>query len=428
MSHQNQFSLSLPLSNIVLLLQCIDKLNLRLDLLSQRSDSARILAGRREGLPQMADCVDGRGREGLGDTPEEDWVVGDESRIAADEEEHRSSLLRCETAMSEMSSVRHERAGNSREGQCRRSAVNPRTPVRVEAAGNMLAGRKDANSLFESAFAAWLGREMAPVAIDTRPVLALDERKERPTEFHLIANLSSRGARRFSRETGRDIHDSLATMLAIVLKTLYPPRLQEITSPPIIRSISLHIRSFPGVAYTTTCDPPLYYNADHRAGKSKESVGGTHKAIHFSADYIEKLPEERIQEELLGVILHEMVHCFQYDGAGSVPSGVIEGIADYVRMKGELAPPHWATQRMADRWDAGYATTAYFLDFLCIAVLPDLIPLLNSSLATAQWNDGKLLRDMLGVDVEEVWKGYRVEKKIVVPKSTVKEEIVSPII
>jgi hypothetical protein len=52
-----------------------------------------------------------------------------------------------------------------------------------------------------------------------------------------------------------------------------------------------------------------------------------HKEIHFSTDYISKIDEKRIVEEITGVLQHELVHCFQRNGQGSCPGGLVEGIA-----------------------------------------------------------------------------------------------------
>jgi len=89
-----------------------------------------------------------------------------------------------------------------------------------------------------------------------------------------------------------------------------------------------------GIAYTTGSE-----------------LDNDHKEIYFSLDYIGQLPDDRTQNEILGVIRHEMVHCWQYDSCGTAPGGLIEGISDFVRMKAGLGPPHW--KRKGDSWDAG---------------------------------------------------------------------------
>lgn len=92
------------------------------------------------------------------------------------------------------------------------------------------------------------------------------------------------GARRFL-----DAVDDASSMLNeaahTVLQTLYP--CQE--SHPTVRSITLIIRDFDGVGYT--------------ADKNNDPE---HKDIHFSTRHIESTPEDRVREEINGVIVHEM--------------------------------------------------------------------------------------------------------------------------
>lgn len=49
--------------------------------------------------------------------------------------------------------------------------------------------------------------------------------------------------------------------------------------------------------------------------------------IHFSTDYISNIDSSRLAHEVQGVLLHELVHCFQQNGKGKCPGGLIEGIA-----------------------------------------------------------------------------------------------------
>lgn len=73
-----------------------------------------------------------------------------------------------------------------------------------------------------------------------------------------------------------------------------------------VKFILLVLRPMDGVAYTT---------GQHHS-----------KEIHFSLDYIKK-KEEHAAKEIIGVLVHEVVHCYQYDAGHTCPSGLIEGIA-----------------------------------------------------------------------------------------------------
>lgn len=73
-----------------------------------------------------------------------------------------------------------------------------------------------------------------------------------------------------------------------------------------VKTITLVLRSFDGVAYTF----------------------GTHvdKEIHLSLDYVVG-SAPRVKDEIEGVLVHEVVHCYQYNALNTCPGGLIEGIA-----------------------------------------------------------------------------------------------------
>ncbi|KAJ4002211.1 peptidase of plants and bacteria-domain-containing protein [Lentinula boryana] len=145
-----------------------------------------------------------------------------------------------------------------------------------------------------------------------------------------------------------------------------------VVTPPLavrrVKRITLTIRPMDGVAYTFGSDD------------------GSKKEVHFSLNHIvnshkgdtEIKKDIRVREEILGVLVHEIVHCYQYNGQGTAPGGLIEGIADCVRLHEKLSPPHWKRAPPKGKhvpepdgkwvwdwnWDAGYERTAYFLDWI----------------------------------------------------------------
>lgn len=50
---------------------------------------------------------------------------------------------------------------------------------------------------------------------------------------------------------------------------------------------------------------------------------------------------ELLKKELTGVLIHELVHIYQNNACNTMPWGLIEGIADFIRIKAGYVPPHW---------------------------------------------------------------------------------------
>ncbi|RYQ93735.1 hypothetical protein Ahy_B09g099974 [Arachis hypogaea] len=45
------------------------------------------------------------------------------------------------------------------------------------------------------------------------------------------------------------------------------------------------------------------------------------------------------------------------------PSGLVEGMADFVRLRADYAADSWGDVGEGSNWDQGYQVTAYFLDY-----------------------------------------------------------------
>jgi len=144
----------------------------------------------------------------------------------------------------------------------------------------------------------------------------------------------------------------------------------------------------PGVAYTTGI-----------------SIDDDHKEIHLSTDYIHGIAKDRKREEIMGVLQHEMVHCFQFNALGSAPGGLIEGIADFVRLKAGLSPPHWKREGGGD-WDAGYQHTAYFLEYLDKVCGEGTVVRCNEMLRHGKYEESKFWKECCGKGVKELWAEY----------------------
>ncbi|KAF2970685.1 hypothetical protein GQX73_g2933 [Xylaria multiplex] len=183
----------------------------------------------------------------------------------------------------------------------------------------------------------------------------------------------------------------LPSAVSRVQKALYvhPTRGYHI---PSTRSVTLIVRPMDGVAYTTGID------------LDPEQ----HKEIHLSSRYVASISAERRGHEIEGVIVHELVHCYQYNGHGHAPGGLIEGIADWVRLGADLAPPHWRKgDEVNGKWDAGYQHTAYFLQYLEERFGEGTVRRLNEGLRTSKYEEKAFWTGILGRPVEQLWEDYK---------------------
>jgi len=176
-----------------------------------------------------------------------------------------------------------------------------------------------------------------------------------------------------------------------VLSHLYTPT----TAPTNVRSITLILKDMQGVAYTQGSE-----------------LDDDHKEIHFSTGYIQS-SASRAHDEIFGVLVHEIVHCFQYNARGTCPGGLIEGIADWVRLKAGLAPPHWI--RGGAEWDQGYEVTGFFLDWIERKYgdpgdnkQPTFVPKLNETLRDVDYKE-EVFHSLVGKSVQDLWEEYKSE-------------------
>lgn len=208
-----------------------------------------------------------------------------------------------------------------------------------------------------------------------------------------IRDLTHPGARRFLDSVNAT--ECLTAAVANLLRLLYTSPANPGTTVPPTRSVTLILRDMPGVAYTTGSD-----------------LDDDHKEVHFSLSYIERIPGARAAHEIAGVVTHELVHCFQYNAFGTCPGGLIEGVADWVRLRCDLAPPHWKREA-GGSWDAGYQKTAYFLDYLEGRFGDGLVQRLNEKLRIQKYDQAVFWRELTGVSVDELWGAYSESLKTV---------------
>ncbi|KAK8698890.1 hypothetical protein V6N13_114996 [Hibiscus sabdariffa] len=127
--------------------------------------------------------------------------------------------------------------------------------------------------------------------------------------------------------------------------------------------------------------------------------------IHVNANYLGNYTGD-VRREFNGVLYHEMTHIWQWNGNGQAPGGLIEGIADFVRLKANFIPSHWVKPGQGDRWDQGYDVTARFLEY-CDGLRNGFVAELNKKM-TSGYN-AQYFVDLLGKNVDQLWRDYKAK-------------------
>jgi len=262
-----------------------------------------------------------------------------------------------------------------------------------------------------------------PKPAPPEPESARSKPSSKPSTFPLpklrleVRDLNHAGAQTFLEAVIAS--NALSTSVRDVLSLLYHSPDSPTSTVPSTRSVTLVLRSMPGVAYTTGSE-----------------LDSDHKEIHFSLDYILSISPSRKKDEIMGVLTHEMVHCYQYNAFGTCPGGLIEGIADWVRLNADLSPPHWKKEATG-KWDAGYQHTGYFLEYLEQRFGTGTIRRMNEKLRIHRYEEKRFWTELLGRPVEQLWGDYSeaLEKErkksdenecVIVEKEDANTQIVKP--
>lgn len=230
-----------------------------------------------------------------------------------------------------------------------------------------------------------------------------------------VLDLSIPGSVAFLRAINAD--QGLQAAVKTVLETLYPRSTQVDAAAKDESGYDSKLRTsapthagapWPGTRSVTLIVDP--YN-DGVAFTTGKTIDQDHKEIHLMTSYVEAIPAGRLTAELDGVLVHEMVHCWQWAANGTVNGGLLEGIADFVRLKAGLAPPHWKRRHgKDDSWDSGYAITAYFLDWLEGKFGKGTIVGINSALRHLdKFDEDDFFQKVVGRKVGSLWHEYTTD-------------------
>ncbi|KAL3515329.1 hypothetical protein ACH5RR_022231 [Cinchona calisaya] len=187
------------------------------------------------------------------------------------------------------------------------------------------------------------------------------------------------GGARFTKELGvqysKQTLDSATNFIWRILQENSPADRKN------VQKVSMFVDDMDGVAFTSNDE------------------------IHVSARYIQRYSGD-LKTEITGVLFHEMTHVWQWNGNGLAPGGLIEGIADYVRLKAGYVPSHWVKSGQGNRWDQGYDVTARFLDY-CNSLKNGFVAQLNKKMRNG-YGDNYFV-DLLGKTVDQLWKDYKAK-------------------
>lgn len=142
--------------------------------------------------------------------------------------------------------------------------------------------------------------------------------------------------------------------------------------------------------------------------------GGQRPVIEFTfgsqyfASLLDSVPtEQRIHDEIIGVMVHEMTHAYQKDCKYESDGwSVIEGIADAVRyLEGYVDK---SREKPGGSWQDGYKKTGFFIVWIMQQKDKDFIKKLNRSLGeNYDWKWDENIRKLTGQSVDSLWQEYQ---------------------
>ncbi|XP_074345758.1 uncharacterized protein LOC141684604 [Apium graveolens] len=185
------------------------------------------------------------------------------------------------------------------------------------------------------------------------------------------------GGQKFSNEIGSDYSRQTLSASTDFIWRLFQQNSDS--DRKNVQQVSLFIDDMDGVAYTSNDE------------------------IHVSARYIQDYNGD-VKGEYTGVLYHEMTHVWQWSNAA--PGGLIEGIADFVRLKAGYAPSHWVQPGEGDKWDQGYDVTARFLDY-CNSLSNGFVAELNKKMKDTY--SANFFVEVLGKTVDQLWSDYKAK-------------------
>jgi len=157
-----------------------------------------------------------------------------------------------------------------------------------------------------------------------------------------------------------------------------------------------------------------------RASSGVAATGGDSTTIDMflSTDYIisfhinNNKDKERTLSEIIGIIIHELVHAYQHSpsGAGGYALGTehfsfVEGMADATRLDAGFISPEF--RKPGGHWNDGYKTTGFFIGWLKTLDKDFLYHFNQSALTIKPWTWDKAVKQILNKPVSDLWCEYQ---------------------
>ncbi|KAI4365453.1 hypothetical protein MLD38_021438 [Melastoma candidum] len=207
-----------------------------------------------------------------------------------------------------------------------------------------------------------------------------------PVQYEVVANGTTKGDLRFKQEVGTQ-YATRTLLLAseFALKVLD----SKVRQNKPYKQVKLIVESF-----AQDLIPETYYPSVART---------TNNTIRLNSDYIQSFVGD-LKADVTGILYHESTHVWQWTGNGRAPAGLVNGIADYVRLKAGWRSRTWPKRGSGQRWNEGYAVTAYFLEY-CESLKDGFVSQLNVMMK--YYYSPTYFKRLLGKDVEQLWKDYK---------------------
>ncbi|KAL6845703.1 hypothetical protein ACP4OV_024526 [Aristida adscensionis] len=140
-------------------------------------------------------------------------------------------------------------------------------------------------------------------------------------------------------------------------------------------------------------------------GCTLSAPDGAARVVELSARYIASYAGD-IQDEVTGMLYRELARVWQWDGEGRANAGLVDGIADLVRLRSGHSPAGWAKPGEGTRWDErSGGVTARFLEYL-ETNSDGFIAKLNNGLKKATSGE-EMFQKITGKTVEQLWAEYK---------------------